>query len=126
MGADTGNRNALIKRGSDVQLWMNNITGLDSDLYGNDRRHVRVNRSTTSAGTGFDLSRDASAGSRPTQTRVSKPSTASLPSLNTRWVTSKLERRNSLMVVCATTSSPYLAGARNCARASTTGKPAKS
>ena len=52
-------------------------------------------RAMTSSGTGalFIVPR---VGSPRTHTRVSKPSTASLPSLRRRWRTSKLERRNAV------------------------------
>ncbi len=61
--------------------------------------------------------------SRAAQTRVSRPSTASSPPTERRWVTSKLERRNSLDLRRDLDLSPNLTGTRKRARASTSGMP---
>ena len=58
--------------------------------------HCAWKRAMTSSGIGRDLIWAESAGSRAAHTRLSTPSTASVPPTINRCSTSKLERRNSL------------------------------
>ncbi len=67
-----------------------------------------------------------SVGSRPAQTRVSKPSAASAPASVSRCSILKLERPQATTALSIPTSSPNRVGSRNCARVSTTGWPMKS
>src|SRR5262249_866349 len=85
--------------------------------------HAALNRSITAAGTGMPFSAAGLCGSRAAHTRVSLPSTASSPSIEIRWATSKLERRNSLTCEAISATSLNLAGLRNRALASTSGMP---
>src|SRR5215510_1039777 len=66
------------------------------------RAYFCERRSITACGTGLAFIVPL-AGSPWTQTRVSKPSTASAPSLNRRWCTLKLERRSAVTVVSIAT-----------------------
>ena len=79
----------------------------------------------TSSGIGADFSRAGSSGCRPTSTRVSNASIASVSPLNTRWITSKLERLKLSIRLSMVIQSPWVEATWNFARVSTIGMPTR-
>ena len=82
-----------------------------------------LKRARTAGGIGCGFMRFGSSGWLAAHTRVSKPSTASAPTLVSRCSSLKLDPPHSTSVVSIVTSSPYRVGWRKRARVSITGCP---